>query len=165
MEHARKKNPGDVMDTPAFLSPNGFAPELWGPGLWLAMTLAAANYPLRPTAKDAMNYYTFFYNLQFILPCRACRKEYAKMILGRADPSLRLTIDLFKQGKSAKIGTARKAVFSWIVQVHNVVNARLGKKQTVLNVSESEWARRYARLRRISRQAARQRSASNRPLN
>ena len=70
------------MDSPKFLSPNGFAPELWGPGIWLVMTLAAANYPLRPTARDAAHYYTFFDNLQHILPCGTCRAEYRKMILG-----------------------------------------------------------------------------------
>lgn len=165
MNHARKKILADLMDTSMFLSENGFPPELWGPGLWLFMTLAAANYPLRPTAKDALNYYTFFFNLQFILPCRACRKEYAEMITGGADPDLRLTVDLFKQRRSATIGTARKAVFSWIVKVHNVVNARLGKKRAVLNVSEAQWARKYAALRKITRLAARRKSARNRPLN
>lgn len=152
------------MENVAFVSPNGFPPELWGPGLWLFMTLAAANYPLRPKHRDAVNYFTFFYNLQFVLPCGACRTEYAKMILGKVDPSLELTLDLFKQRRSAEIGTARKAVFSWIVRVHNVVNVRLKKKKAVIDVHESEWARRYSRLRRVSRQTARRRSARNRPL-
>jgi len=152
------------MDTIRFLSPNGFAPELWGPGLWLTMTLAAANYPLRPTSRDVTHYYTFFHNLQFILPCGSCRKEYRKMILGRVDPSLKLTPNLFRQKKGARLGTARQAVFSWIVKVHNVVNARLGKSKTVLNVSESEWARRYAALRGITRRRAMRRSATNKPL-
>ena len=152
------------MDSPKFLSPNGFAPELWGPGLWLVMTLAAANYPLRPTARDAAHYYTFFDNLQYILPCGSCRAEYRKMILGRVDPSLKLTLDMFRQRRSDKIGTARKAVFTWIVRVHDVVNARLGKSKAVLGVSETEWARRYGALRGITRHAAKRRSAGNRPL-
>ena len=129
----------------------------------MVMTLAAANYPLRPTSRDAAHYYTFFDNLQYILPCGSCRAEYRKMILGRVDPSLKLTLDMFRQRRS-KIGTARKAVFTWIVRVHDVVNARLGKSKAVLNVSETEWARRYGALRGITRHAAKRRSARNRPL-
>lgn len=152
------------MDSRAFLSRDGFAPELWGPGLWLLMTIVAANYPLQPTSSDATHYFTFYYNLQYILPCRSCREEYRKMILGKVDPSLKLTLGMFRQKKGARLGSSRKAVFRWIVQVHNVVNRRLGKRKSLLDISVSEWARRYARLRGITRRQALARSLTNKPL-
>jgi hypothetical protein len=151
------------MDSPQFLSADGFPPELWGPGLWLAITLIAANYPLKPSKTQAEQYYKFFIGLQHVLPCGKCRCEYTKLIQGKgADPSLKLTPSLFRQARGERPGSARKSVFAWVIRLHNAVNMRLGKRSAGL--TENGWARRYASLRKITRSTARRRSAANKPL-
>lgn len=140
------------MDAAQFLSPKGFPPSLWGPGLWLFMTLVAANYPLNPTKRDAMRYFTFFYNLQYILPCKTCRQEYSKMLTTSND---RITLEMFSRQRHDLPGDARRRVFQWVVDIHDRVNTRLGKT-SVAKVSADAWATYYAAMRSMTpRQIAR----------
>lgn len=140
-----------IMDTPGFLSPDGYSPNVWGKSLWLSMTLIASNVPLVPTRQDSLAYFKFFDNLRRVIPCKSCRDEYSKMIRC-GNPALRLRLSDFLQGPRDEPGTARKRVFTWIVRIHAHVNARLKKKR---RSSVAFWAKKYSALRKTSRNITR----------
>lgn len=133
------------MNSQAFLSPNGFPPRLWGPLCWKFSHLVTANYPLRPSARDADAYYTYFQSLCSILPCKECRKEFCKIVRSSTD-TLRLTKSIFTQKKGDPPGTARKRLFTWFVRVHAKVNRRLKKSYPR---DPQFWATVYASKRRV----------------
>lgn len=131
------------MNASEFLSPNGFPPRIWGPLCWKFSHYVLANYPLRPTERDVEAYHAYFSSLCQILPCRACRQEFCKIVRSRSSP-LKLTKSLFAQKKTDPPGTARKRLFAWFVRVHAKVNARLGKRYPR---DPSFWASVYASRR------------------
>ena len=51
-------------------------PKEWGPSAWKFIHYVALKYPKNPTEEDKKQYFVFFYNLQFILPCERCAKHY-----------------------------------------------------------------------------------------
>lgn len=114
-------------------SANGFSPELWGPSMWFMMHLVAATYPDAPTAADKTNYMAFYKSLQHVLPCMGCRVGY--QTITTTDPATKLTARQF---------TSREALFKWTVDVHNRVNAKLGKP---VNTNWQAWYLEYDKLR------------------
>jgi hypothetical protein len=67
----------------------------------------------------------------------------------------RLTLEMFTQRRNDLPGASRQRVFQWVVDIHNRVNRRLGKK-AVDNVSSDAWATYYAAMRSMTpRQIAR----------
>lgn len=133
------------MNSNEFLSSNGFSTSTWGPHAWVFMTIVAANYPLRPTKDEAMWYYTYYKSLGHVIPCGECRREYCKMIGNSSKPDLCLKLDTFTQKKGEKPGSARKRVFTWVVNIHNDVNRR---KRRRIKTSVNFWAKEYASLRK-----------------
>lgn len=114
------------------LSPAGFSPEYWGPSLWFIIHLAAANYPLRPTARDRVEYQNFYKSLKRVLPCAGCREDYTAMI---TRGPLRLTDAVFED---------RPTLFAWTVAIHNQVNAKLGKR---VRPDVAMWYQHYDSIR------------------
>lgn len=97
------------------LSENGFAPAYWGPGAWQLFHMAAAAFPLKPTAADRRAYQAFFESLRVVLPCPGCRAGYAQLSTrGR----LAIKPELFRD---------RLTLFRWTTELHDAVNAKLGK--------------------------------------
>lgn len=111
---------------------NGFAPEYWGPGLWRAIHLAAATYPLRPTHTDKSAMHDFLKSLKHVLPCGGCRQEYTRLI---SSGILKLT---------PQVLNSRLTLFAWTVDVHNAVSRRLGKP---VRKTWQQWFAHYDRLR------------------
>ena len=99
-------------------SRNGFVPNLWGPGTWNLLHVVAANYPCSPSAADVRRAETFVRSLGENLPCASCRSHFSQILGGGRGRGLAL---------SPAVLRSRHAFFKWTVQVHNDVNARLGK--------------------------------------
>lgn len=133
------------MNTPQFVSSNGFPPRIWGPLCWKFSHYVTANYPLSPSRRDIESHMAYFSSLCQILPCRDCRKEFCKIVRSQGSP-LRLKRSLFVQKKTDPPGTARKRVFTWFVRVHANVNERLRKKSYPKD--PSFWANVYASRRK-----------------
>jgi hypothetical protein len=114
------------MNSDRFLSPQGFPPRVWGPLCWKFSHIVTANYPLKPSARDVELYHAYFKSLCRILPCRACRQEFCKVVQSSTSP-LRLTKALLRQKPTDPPGTARQRLFTWFVRVHARVNTRLKK--------------------------------------
>jgi FAD-linked sulfhydryl oxidase len=108
------------------LSDNGFAPSFWGPGMWQVIHFTAATFPSTPTAKDRRGFRAFFESLRHVLPCPGCRAGYESLI---SSGRLKLTDAVFRD---------RLTLFRWTTELHDAVNAKLGKPTGV------DWRRWYA---------------------
>lgn len=98
-----------------FNSDNGMLTKVWGPPLWYFLHTISFNYPIKPTYEDQKNYYNFFFNLKYILPCKYCRENLKKN---------------FKETKfSLKVFKNRETLSKWVYNLHNHINTMLGKEK------------------------------------
>lgn len=105
---------GTVFSNSDFNNNNGMLTKVWGPPLWYFLHTISFNYPIKPTSQDKKNYYNFFLNLKYILPCRYCRENIKKN---------------FKETKfSLRIFKNRETLSKWVYNLHNHINIMLGKK-------------------------------------
>jgi hypothetical protein len=87
-------------------------PAIWGPHLWYILHIISFEYPERPTELDKRIYHDFYTSLKDVIPCDQCKKHYRDHIT-----KYPLTPHL----------DSRDTLIKWVVQVHNFVNASLGK--------------------------------------
>ena len=87
--------------------------NIWGPHLWFSLHTMSFNYPLKPTQKDKDDYKSFFIHLQEVIPCSVCKKNYKRHL--NEHP-----IEGFLD--------SRKLLVYWVIDMHNMVNAEIGKK-------------------------------------
>lgn len=87
--------------------------NVWGPIAWYKFHEKAIKYPNNPCECDANKILCFYHKkfLQFI-GCKTCENDYEKII----------------QIYPVKYGS-RIEVFNWTVDVHNIINQKLGKTQ------------------------------------
>ena len=111
---------------------SGFPPDVWGPSMWFMFLVIAATYPVRPTPDTSRRFQAFYKSLEHVLPCEGCRRGYASLL--RSEPT-RLT--------EARLAS-RNALFKWTVDVHNRVNAKVGKP---VQSDWRMWLREYDKLR------------------
>lgn len=104
-------------------------PVIWGPPMWISLHSITLNYPEKPTQCQQNMIREFFWNVQFVLPCEMCRKHYAEMI--RTHPPI--TKD-------------RRSLVYWLIDRHNEVNKRLGKRE----YSYEEVLQKYQTLYNLS---------------
>jgi hypothetical protein len=87
--------------------------NIWGPHLWFSLHTISFNYPLKPSIEDKNNYKNFFLNLQEVIPCSVCKKNYKRHL---NEHPLEDYLD------------NRKSLVYWVIDMHNMVNAEIGKK-------------------------------------
>jgi hypothetical protein len=87
--------------------------NIWGPHLWFSLHSMSFNYPLKPSLKDKNNYKNFFLNLQEVIPCSVCKKNYKRHL---NEHPIQDYLD------------NRKSLVYWVIDMHNMVNAEIGKK-------------------------------------
>jgi hypothetical protein len=106
-------------------------PEIWGSHFWYILHIISFEYPLNPTEYDKRIYHDFYTSLKDVIPCEMCRKHYRTHI-----HKYPLTPHLDN----------RDTLIKWVIQVHNFVNASLGKPiLTIAQVMDI-----YANLKPIS---------------
>ncbi len=88
-------------------------PSVWGPPLWRKMHMKTFSYPENPTQKDKVNIIKYFNNISNVLPCEKCRKHYIRELM---------------LNPVADHVHSRRAVIKWLIDFHNKVNRRLGKR-------------------------------------
>jgi hypothetical protein len=103
-----------IFDKDDYNSPDGMLTSVWGPPLWHTLHTISFNYPVKPNKEDIENYYSFFKNLQYILPCKYCRINLKKNL-----KTVRLNKKVFKN---------RDTLSKWVYNLHENVNEMLGKK-------------------------------------
>ena len=87
-------------------------PTVWGPSFWFVLHTVSINYPEKPTYVEKRTHHDFYRIIQHILPCEACRHHYQ---------------ELFAKYPIEPFLTSKKSLVTWVVMIHNQVNARLGK--------------------------------------
>ena len=97
-----------------FHSTHGMLTSVWGPPLWHALHTLSFTYPPRPTEGDKEHYFNFIHDLQYVLPCKMCRKNLTKNL--NIHPLTREAL-------------ANRYTFSkWVFDLHQLVNKMLKKK-------------------------------------
>jgi hypothetical protein len=93
--------------------------NIWGPHLWFSLHTISFNYPLEPSIKDKEYYLNFFLNMQEVIPCSVCKKNYKRHL---------------KEHPIKDYLDNRKSLVYWVIDMHNMVNAEIGKKILSYNV-------------------------------
>ena len=87
--------------------------NIWGPHLWFSLHTISFNYPLRPKKEEINQYHNFFTSLQNVIPCSVCKKNYIRHL---------------KEHPINQFLNNRKDLVYWVIDMHNMVNAEIGKK-------------------------------------
>ena len=87
-------------------------PGVWGQSAWMFLQCVTMTFPIAPTKAEKKHYHAFFRSLQFILPCNLCRQSYRKWM---------------KEHPVADYIGSRDDMLTWIIDMHNFVNRKLGK--------------------------------------
>lgn len=87
--------------------------NIWGPHLWFSLHTMSFNYPLNPSDEEKQNYLNFFTNLQEVIPCSVCKKNYKRHL---NEHPIKDYLD------------TKKSLVYWVIDMHNMVNAEIGKK-------------------------------------
>lgn len=91
-----------------FVMPGVVGPHCWGPPQWTALHQILRGY--RPSAKTKAGLRRMLSGLGDLIPCHHCEEHFKAMV--KANPP-----------KDA----SREDVYKWSVDIHNIVNKRLGK--------------------------------------
>lgn len=89
--------------------------EIWGPHGWFFLHTITFTYPDNPTPAEKAQYYNFFINLQYVLPCEICKRNYPGHLKERP-----LDDDALQN---------KKSLTKWLVDIHNLTNRDLKKPQ------------------------------------
>ncbi len=87
--------------------------NIWGPHLWFSLHTISFTYPLRPKDSDKANYKAFFTELQHVIPCSVCKKNYKRHL------------QEFPVNNHLH---SRKDIVYWVIDLHNMVNSETGKR-------------------------------------
>ena len=91
-------------------------PEFWGPKLWAFIHAGTRNYPINPTHADKKAMEKWIKTLGVMIPCEKCKVHYAKNIR-KVEPKL------------GQICSNRSNLFSFFVDLHNILNGLKGKER------------------------------------
>jgi hypothetical protein len=95
-------------------SGDGMMTSVWGPPLWHSLHTISFNYPIKPSPEQKKQYYNFYKNIQYILPCKYCRENLKK--------------NLETHPLSKKVFASRETLSRYIYELHEIVNTLLNKK-------------------------------------
>ncbi len=94
--------------------------NVWGPHLWFSLHTISFTYPLKPKDSDKANFKSFFNELQHVIPCSVCKKNYKRHLM-------EFPVDEHLH--------SRKDLVYWVIDLHNMVNSETGKR--VLSYDEA----------------------------
>ena len=94
-------------------------PDIWGKHFWYTIHFIALDYPEKPNSEDKRDFQIFFENLHKVIPCYKCSVNYVKHLNERP-----LEISDLESNET---------LFKWTVDIHNIVNRDLNKKQMSYN--------------------------------
>lgn len=88
--------------------------DQWGPALWRFLHASSFAYPELPDEPRQRQMLAFLRGVGDVLPCKTCRDHYREYVDGKLTPA-----DV----------SSRAALVSWLVELHNSVNRRVGKRE------------------------------------
>ena len=114
MTKTRKNKKTKVYTQKNFNSGDGMLTSVWGPSLWHTLHCISFNYPTNPTRQQKKQYRNFVLNLEYVLPCGYCRKNF---------PNNLKAVPLNKEALKNRNNFSR-----WMFNLHEQINKMLGKK-------------------------------------
>lgn len=97
----------------------GVSTEIWGPKAWGFLHAVTFRYPEENASKQKrVSAYQLLVSLEQLLPCERCRKHFVAYM---KDPSTGINGTLSRHLQN------RLSFATWVVNLHNAVNERLGK--------------------------------------
>lgn len=90
-----------------------FDPKIWGPHAWNFMHYITLGYPDNPSDIIKKNAYNLFMSLKYLLPCETCRYNF--------------TTHVDRRPLTDEILSSKDRLVNWLVDIHNDVNASVGK--------------------------------------
>ena len=87
--------------------------EVWGPCAWKFLHAITFTYPLQPSQEEIENYKDFFMSVGHVLPCKQCGSHFLEEI---------------RRMNTKQVFQNKDTLSSWLVDVHNKVNERNGKR-------------------------------------
>jgi len=94
--------------------PNYTIPSEWGPNFWYTMRCIAFNYPDNPTREEKTHAKQYYTMLQYLLPCKNCRKSYAQ--------------DLKKYSIDSSL-KSRNLLMNWVEKIHYSTKQRINQER------------------------------------
>lgn len=95
-------------------------PKIWGPHAWFFIDTICISYPNNNPDLIKKDIYRNFFNiLGDILPCKSCQIHYKN--------------HMNRYPLTDEILSSRNSLLLWILQIHNVVNKSIGKKEISLD--------------------------------
>ncbi len=95
----------------------------WGPAAWNFLHTSTFSYPDKPTIEQQHEAERLFLSLKHMLPCSSCKDHYATEI-AQNPPDTRSQLTLS----------------NWLVDLHNRINIRLGKKTMDYKTAKSMYS-------------------------
>lgn len=90
-------------------------PSHWGRSFWTMMFSVALTFPENPQIDDQYHYKRFYEELQYVLPCKECKKNY---------------INHFRELPiNPYLRSGKQGVFVWVLKIHNTVCRQLKMKE------------------------------------
>lgn len=91
--------------------PIGMSPAVWGPIFWHTIHIVALGYPDSPSETERAAATAFYNSLREVIPCPICKEHYRT----------------FLDATPPQVGS-RQELIRWTFDLHNKVNAALGKR-------------------------------------
>lgn len=91
--------------------------EFWGRAAWDTLHIFTFAYPINPCEQDKKNGYQFMISFANMIPCAKCRKHWYDIVRSGID------------SPTSDVLASRTNLSSFVVDGHNKVNARLGKRK------------------------------------
>lgn len=113
---------GTVDDASASLAsamvspPSQLSIEVWGPKAWGMLHIGSFMYPVVSSAADRQRMYSFLHSFAHIIPCERCRTHF------------QLSLKAHVESVDSPTLAGREALSRYVVDLHNRVNQRLGKR-------------------------------------
>lgn len=102
----------------------GITPNSWGPYAWGTIHLVSLGAPDKIDQALRTAYAMFFNQLPYVLPCATCARHLQENLT-------KLPVESYLDGK--------ETLFAWSVQLHNIVNRQLGKREMTLEEARKYW--------------------------
>ena len=87
--------------------------NIWGPHFWITLHTITFDYPINPTQSEKTHYANFINSIQYVLPCKICRKNFSRKL---------------KENPIKNYLNTRKDFVYWMIDSHNKVNSETGKR-------------------------------------
>ena len=114
-----------VLSLPGNLNEKGkMKTSIWGPSAWRFLHAVSFAYPHQPNEAEKKAAYDLLASLQYLLPCGDCCAHYCSE---------------FSREKIRPHLESRATFSKWLVDLHNRVNARLGKGFVDYQVAAKEY--------------------------